>query len=271
MEKNIASIRLRLPEIRRDVIERKDLLQKIEYGSSKKIMVLEAGAGKGKTTAICTFLAKKSPEKVKWISLASDCNSLSAFWSYLIEAFQDKLGSIKQEFLAFFQTTCNRETIESLITYFVNSLIEETNEELFLILDDIHLVEDPVVIHSLEQFLKQLPSFIHVVLLTRYTLPLYLSQFEMDNELAYIDESSFVLSDEEAKTFIQRTTGEQLASTEMEEMLEIAKGWIGGLQMLTAAKLRNNLSAVKLMQQENQLLSDYLTQEIFQQLTEEER
>lgn len=55
IEKNIASIRIRLPEVRRDVIERKALLRKIERGSSKKVMVLEAGAGNGKTTAICTF------------------------------------------------------------------------------------------------------------------------------------------------------------------------------------------------------------------------
>lgn len=234
-------------------------------------MVLEAGAGNGKTTAICTFFKKKSPEKVKWVSLATDCNSLQVFWSYIIEVFQENLGDVKQEFSEFFQNTCNKEMIDSLITYFVNSIIEETNEEIFLILDDIHLVEDPVVTHSLEQFLEQLPSFIHVVLLTRYTLPLYLSQFEIKDELAYIDESFFHLSDEEAKAFIQRTTDKHWQPSEIKEMLEIARGWIGGLQLLVAAKQRSNLSAAMLMKQENQLLSDYLTQEIFQQLTEEER
>ncbi|MFD1899409.1 hypothetical protein GQR36_03370 [Enterococcus termitis] len=54
-------------------------------------------------------------------------------------------------------------------------------------------------------------------------------------------------------------------------MTEIAGGWIGGLQMITAAKLRNNLSVVKQIQKEDHLLTNYLTQEIFQQLTEEER
>lgn len=271
MEKNIANIRLRLPEIRRDVIERKDLLQKIEYGSSKKIMVLEAGAGKGKTTATCTFLARKSPEKVKWISLASDCNSLSTFWSYLIEAFQDNLGEVKEEFFEFFQTTCNSETVEGLVTYFVNSLVEETDADIYMILDDVHLIKDPIVIRSLEQFLEQIPSYIHVILLTRHTLSLYLSSFEMANELAYINDSSFLLSDEESENFIQYAAGEQLDAVAKKEMTEIAKGWIGGLQMLTAAKLRDNLSEVKLIQQENHLLSNYLTQEIFQQLTEKEQ
>ena len=51
-------------------------------------MVLEAGAGNGKTTAICTFFKKKSPEKVKWVSLATYCNSLQVFWSYIIEVFK---------------------------------------------------------------------------------------------------------------------------------------------------------------------------------------
>ncbi|MFD2305336.1 helix-turn-helix transcriptional regulator [Enterococcus termitis] len=269
MDKKIANIRIQLPEIRRNTINRNELSQKIEIGSSKKIMVLEAGAGKGKTTAICSFLTKKSPETVKWISLASDCNSLSVFWSYLIEIFQENLGEVKQEFLEFFRVTCNSESIDELVVYFVNSLIEET--ELFLVLDDVHLIENPIVLNSLEQFLEQAPDFIHIILLTRQTLTLYLSRFEMADELTYIDESAFLLSDEEADAFIQCTAGETLTLKEKREMTEIAGGWIGGLQMITAAKLRNNLSVVKQIQKEDHLLTNYLTQEIFQQLTEEER
>lgn len=261
--------RIRQPEIRKNLVNRPLLMNKIHGITTKKLLVVEAGAGRGKTTAITAFLSDYSKEKVKWVSLGKDCNHLYVFWSYLVEVLQTQLGEVKQEFLAFFQAAVSKETIDEAVSFLSNSLFE--SEAFFLVLDDFHLIENEEVRQSFELFLAQMPTTVHVILLTRHQPALYLGNLEMAGQLQYIDAKDFLLSKSEALTFIDGAVGDALDTAEKQQLIKVAAGWIGGLQLLVAANLRTGIIKPHDLEKNDKVLSDYLSKEIFQQLSTEEQ
>lgn len=269
MEKRILNGRIRQPEIRKKLVNRPLLVNKIHGITAKKLLVVEAGAGRGKTTVVTAFLSDYPKEQVKWVSLGKDCNHLYVFWSYLVEVLQTQLGELKQEFLVFFQATVNKETIEDGVSFLSNGLFE--SEDFFLVLDDFHLIENEEVLQSFELFLSQMPATVHVLLLTRHRPKLYLGDLEMDDQLHYIAEKDFFLSQNEARLFVEAAAGTALTQAEKQQFITIADGWIGGLQLLVAANLRTGMMKLKELEKNDKVLSDYLSKEIFQQLTREEQ
>ncbi|MGY3779615.1 LuxR C-terminal-related transcriptional regulator [Isobaculum melis] len=269
MEKRILNGRIRQPEVRKKIVRRPLLMNKIYGITTKKLLVVEAGAGRGKTTAVTAFLSDYPKEQIKWVSLGKDCNHLYVFWSYLVEVLQTQLGELKQEFLAFFQATVNKETIDDGIAFLSNGLFE--SEDFFLVLDDFHLIENEEVLQSFALFLSQMPATVHVLLLTRHRPKLYLGNLEMDDQLQYIVEKDFFLSENEALKFVEEAVGAALTQEEKQQFITIADGWIGGLQLLIAANLRTGIIKLNELEKSDKVLSDYLSKEIFQQLTTEEQ
>ncbi|WP_429976046.1 LuxR C-terminal-related transcriptional regulator [Enterococcus sp. DIV0086] len=268
MKKHLSTNRVKAPEILEKFISREELAGKIQIGLQKKLMILEAGAGHGKTTAIREKLSYLPSDRWHWLTLNEDCDHLIVFWSYMIETLKGRLDSTKEELLVYFQSGMNSENIEEFIIFLVNSLAIETDE--YLVLDDFHTVKNEVVLHSFERFLEELPDSLHVVITTRYQPELYLTKFLLAEQLQYIREDDFLLSDNEGTTFIQQNSREELSQEAKNYLLETAMGWIGGLKLLMAVK-KINQPHVEKISFENKILSEYLAREIFDNLSKEEQ
>lgn len=268
MRKHLSTNRVKAPEILGKSVNREELAGKIQIGLQKKLMILEAGAGHGKTTAIREKLSYLPSDRWHWLTLNEDFDHLIVFWSYLIETLKGRLDSTKEELLVYFQSGMNSENIEEFILFLVNSLTLETDE--YLVLDDFHTVKNEAVLHSFERFLEELPDNLHVVITTRYQPELYLTKFLLAEQLQYIREDDFLLSDNEGTTFIQQNSREELSQETKNYLLETAMGWIGGLKLLMAVKKINQPHAEKISF-ENKILSEYLAREIFGNLSKEEQ
>ncbi len=268
MGKHLSANRVKAPETLEKSVTRKSLADKIQTGLQKKLMILEAGAGHGKTTAIREALNQLPADHWQWLTLNEDCNHLVVFWSYLIEALKKQLGSMREELMVYFQTSMNPENIEEFVSYLVNSLTLETSDH--LILDDFHTIQNKEVLRSFELFLEELPENLHVVITTRHQPDVYLTKFLLAEQLQYIREEDFLLSDDEGRSFIQQNSREELSQETTRYLLETAKGWIGGLKLLIAIKKINQPQAQKISF-ENKILSDYLAKEILGDLSEEEQ
>lgn len=268
MRKHLSTNRVKAPEALENSITRRELAEKIQTGLQKKLMVLEAGAGHGKTTAIREKLNQLPSDRWQWLTLNEDCNHLIVFWSYLIETLKDQLGPMKEEMLVYFQSGMNAENIEELISFLTDSLVLETSD--YLVLDDFHTINDKEVLHSFERFLEELPENLHVVITTRYQPELYLTKFLLAEQLQYLQEEDFLLSDVEGESFIQQNSREALSQETMTYLLKTAKGWIGGLKLLMAVK-KINQSQNQKIRFENKILSEYLAKEILGNLSKEEQ
>lgn len=268
MRKHLSTNRVKAPEILEKSVRRKKLAEKIQTGLQKKLLILEAGAGHGKTTAIREELSYLPTERWHWLTLNEDCDHLIVFWSYLIEVLKERLDSTKEELLVYFQSGMNSENIEEFILFLVNSLTFDADE--YLILDDFQTIKNETVLHSFERLLEEIPEKLHVVITTRYQPELYLTKFLLAEQLQYIREDDFLLSDKEGMTFIQQNSREELSQETKSYLLETAMGWVGGLKLLMAVKKINQAHPEKISF-ENKILSEYLAREIFDNLSKEEQ
>lgn len=262
----LANSRMTPPKLKSSRIPRKPLVAKIQKGFKKKITVLEAGAGHGKTSVLRQALEGLPNQQWRWLSLAEDSNQLTVFWSYVLESLSDFLGANKAAAYEYFQQGMQENQIAEFGLYLLELL---PDQDIYLIVDDFHHISAPCLVASMDSFVAALPDHMHLILITRSKPSIYLGQLLMENELLYIHEEDFLITPTEAKEIIWEVSGERLSPGLQDELIEKARGWLGGLQLLL---LSSNFSSVdKREPSEQKIVFDYLAKEILDNLPEIER
>ena len=268
-EMPILSVKLRMPQPRKNYIIRQELFHKLEDIKDYKVTIVKAGAGSGKTTLLSSFVKETKMENVKWITLDENANQAFVFWNYVIEAVKEYLGETKADFQTFFDSNMQKDNLLQIISVFVNKLSIE--EDILLVLDDFQMISDSFLISTINYFIENMPENIHLVLLTREIPDIYLGTLAIEGKIMVIEEESIRLTEEESMEFLTGTLKLDKTEEQIKEMIESSEGWIGGLQLLAIASKEKNHQSIKTMKLSNHLLEDYITKEIFQFLTKEEQ
>ena len=130
-------------------IVRSRLLDELANSAGKKISLVIAPAGYGKTTLVSQWVHHVD-NPFTWLSLDGSDNEPRRFWQYIIGAFQriyDNVGHEANKLL----NQADFECFEGAITSLVNdlSLIEEPNLPVYLVLDDFHHIQDFDILRNL--------------------------------------------------------------------------------------------------------------------------
>ena len=87
--------KLYIPKWRPGLVSRPRLIERMHQGIERKLMLISAPAGFGKTTLLAEWLAatpagaaQPTPAGVGWISLDQSDNDPAFFWAYFIAAMQ---------------------------------------------------------------------------------------------------------------------------------------------------------------------------------------
>src|SRR5437764_5800913 len=79
--------KLQAPRLRKHLVSRSHLIQRLQQGVEEPITLISAPAGFGKTTLLTQWLTQSSMPTV-WLSLEGEDNEPIRFLSYLIAALQ---------------------------------------------------------------------------------------------------------------------------------------------------------------------------------------
>ena len=88
----LLTTKLYVPPLSLDLVPRPHLYDRLNEGSNRKLTLVSATAGFGKSTLISGWLAERGVQ-VAWLSLDQGDNDPVRFWTYLIVAIQ----TIQQE------------------------------------------------------------------------------------------------------------------------------------------------------------------------------
>ncbi len=232
----------RLPEI----VTRKRLNSELAKARSCKLAVILAGAGYGKSTLVAEFLQKlRSP--FIWYQLDSTDGDLSVFLSYLIAG----LRSIHPEFggktLSHLASATNiTEQSRAILSILITELDELVAEELFIALDDFHLVNDSAQITEAVEFLldHMLPN-LHLIILSRSALSLDLTDLKVRRELLELKEANLRFTHPEIAALFQDIFDMPLSEDDITALSKSTEGWISGLVLFYLAlkdKTRDEVS-----------------------------
>ena len=97
--------KLYVPKLRRGLVTRPRLGERLRRGAESRLTLLSAPAGFGKTTLLAEWLGEKSSEDrcVAWLSLDPADSEPASFWTYVVTAIQTAVpdvGSAALELIA---------------------------------------------------------------------------------------------------------------------------------------------------------------------------
>src|SRR5512145_3179444 len=84
---DLLQTKLFLPTVRSSRVVRQRLINKLNQGTTRKLCLISASAGFGKTTLAASW-AQQSQRPVAWISLDQGDNEPTRFLAYLLVALQ---------------------------------------------------------------------------------------------------------------------------------------------------------------------------------------
>ncbi|GCE23620.1 AAA family ATPase [Dictyobacter kobayashii] len=269
-ESDLLVTKFTVPPIRSELLARERLLDVLNQSCSHPLTLLSASAGFGKTTLLSAWATQRSSQ-VAWISLDPQDNDPTRFWMYVIAALRKvdlSVGAPAEAMLHASQPPLFLGALTSL----VNELAD-LSHDIFLILDDYHLIREQALHDSLLFVLEHLPRNLHVLLSSRADPALPLARLRARRQVIEIREADLRLRNEEAASFLRQVMGLTLTEEEIGHLETRTEGWITGLQ-LAALSLRRYTDVSAFLQTftgSHRFILDYVQSEILEPLPEKQQ
>ena len=225
------------PRPKSRLVSRPRLLRKLAPARERKLTLISAPAGFGKTTLLGEWLQQQGeldpPLPGTWLSLDTNDNDPARFTAYLVTALQKvepDLGSEVQMMLKAGKTI----PIDGVWEYLISEIVCVPSP-FVIVLDDYHVIENPLIHHCLAFLLEQMPPPMHLVISSRADPPLPLSRLRVRGELVELRALDLRFNSEEMADFLALWIGKKLSAADQAELEARTEGWIAGLQLAALA------------------------------------
>jgi len=262
----ILATKLYVPRTRPNVVQRSRLIDQLNTGLHRKLTLISAAAGFGKTTLLSDWVSA-CDLPVAWLSLTEADSDQTRFLNYLIAALQSIDTSIGQAALPLLQSSSPSETV---LTTLINE-IATYNNDFILILDDYHAIDLAEIDNALTFLLEHQPPQMHLVIASREDPQISLSQLRVRDQLTELRASDLRFTAEESSNFLNQMMGLTLSDEDIAALDTRTEGWIAGLQ-LAALSMKDKDKASNFIESftsSNRFVLDYLLEEVLQQQSEE--
>ena len=179
------------PQAAAGQVARPRLSERLSRGAERKLTLVSAPAGFGKTTLLAEWLAGITDDAPSpaWLSLDYGDSQATTFWSYVIAALQTVAPGVGTTSLAMLREP-QPPPMESILATLVNEL-SATSTRPVLVLDDYHLIDAQEIHEGVAFLLEHLPPHVHVVIATRADPGFPLARLRARGELPRSVRSTF--------------------------------------------------------------------------------
>ncbi len=268
----LIATKLYVPTLRRGLVARPRLLASVRRSADSRLTLLSAPAGFGKTTLLADWLheAPGVDRCVAWLSLDAADSEPASFWAYVATAFQGAVPGVGSAALELIGSS--PMAIDLALTTLLNDLAA-TPSEVWLVLDDYHLVDNRDVGHGMSFLLEHLPPNVHVVLSTRADPDLPMARWRARGEVVEIRAADLRFTSAEAAAYLNEAIGLRLAAGDVEVLEERTEGWIAALQLAALSiQGREDVSSfIARFAGTDRYIVDYLVEEVLAHQSEHVR
>ena len=267
MSTPILATKLYVPVPRPKIVLRPHLIDQLNKGLHRKLTIISAPAGFGKTTLVSEWVAS-CERPVAWLSLDEGDNDPTRFLTYLIMALQAIVPNIGVEALRLLQSP-QPPSIESVLTILLNE-ITTIPENLVLVLDDYHVIENKAVDTALTFLLEHTPPQMHLVITTREDPNLPLARLRARDQLTGLRATDLRFTNAEAAEFLNQVMGLSLSMEDIAALEARTEGWVAGLQLaaISMQGREDATSFIKSFTSSHHFVLDYLVEEVLHQQPE---
>jgi len=258
--------KLHIPPVGNNIVHRSELFELLNIGLNRKLILVSAPAGFGKTTLISDWInQQKIP--AAWFSIGTGDNDPVVFLSYIISGIQSIHTAFGQSALRLLHSP-NKQSGESIAGMLINEIIN-IDQNFLLVLDDFHLIENPDILKIVAYLLKHIPDNIHIVMLTRSDPVLSIARLRSQHQLVELRSTDLSFSANDISVLFNKKLKLKLSIDDVYSLETKTEGWIAGLQ-LTALSMqgRENISGfIQYLKGDNRYIMDYLMEEVLKNQT----
>jgi LuxR family maltose regulon positive regulatory protein len=211
----------------RGLLDRKDLLQLLDRAVTKRVTVISAPPGSGKTSLLRAWADRSTNRRrVAFVSVERDQRNEQRFWGAVLDAIRSPARSIDSE-------TPPAPTAALDVDQVVDSVLAEVAEQVepvVLIIDDLHELRSADALTQLENFLANLPRSARVVLSSRRDPSIRLHQLRLADEVAEIRAGDLRFTERETRELLAGSAI-SLSAAGVAALYQRTEGWAAGLRL----------------------------------------
>ena len=265
--------KLYAPRWRSGLVSRPRLIERLHQGTRRKLTLVSAPAGFGKTTLLAEWLAAipEGERAVGWVSLDQSNNDPVLFWAYCIAALRQVQAGVGERTLALLHAP-QPPPMESVLTDLIND-VSAIKHDFALVLDDYHVIDAQPIHRAIAFLLEHLPPRMHLVIASRSALPLPLARLRGRGELTELGAADLRFTPDEASAFLNQAMDLNLSSNDVVALETRTEGWIAGLQ-LAALSMQGREDVhgfIAAFSGDNRHIADFLVEEVLQRQPERVR
>lgn len=264
MSNSILSTKLYIPASRSNIVIRSRLIERLNEGLHRRLTVISASAGFGKTTLLSEWLAS-CDRPVAWLSMDEGDNDPTSLLKYLVASLQTIEPNIGEGLIGLLDSP-QMPPIESILTVLLNE-ITTIHNHFILVLDDYHVIKAGPIDNVIALLLERMPPQMHLVIATREDPRLPIARLRVRDQLSEVQATDLRFTSSEAAEFLGEVMGLNLSSEEIDILESRTEGWIAGLQLaaLSMKGHKDNASFIKSFTGSHHYVLDYLVEEVLQQ------
>src|SRR5579884_1599363 len=225
----VLSAKIRPPRRSGDTLHRTRLLNALHDHADRKLQIVIAPPGFGKTTLLADF-AHDAAFSVCWLTLDAADRDVVPFLESVVAAVRRHVPQFGTQTLAMLHDSPD---VERRIAALARTLAAEAEAAItglaVLILDDYHEVNDSAAVTQLmDELLRRLPDNLRIVLAGRALPRLTVSRLIVEGQLFGLGEADLRFTAEELMTLLRRRHTAPIGSDQALALAEGAEGWIAG-------------------------------------------
>lgn len=253
--------KLFVPSVRSRQVDRPRLIEKLNGGLDKALILVSAPAGYGKTTLVSSWLHEIGISSA-WLSLDEQDNEPRRFLQYLVAAIRTVVPSVPGDTVQMLQGT-SPASLQTLLTALINE-ISTQSKPVLLVMDDLHVIHAQPVLDALGFLLEHIPPELHLILLSRSDPPLPLARMRARNQVLDVRVEHMRFNPGEVAIFLREVMDLHLTADDVATLEARTEGWVAGLQ-LAALSLRGSKDAHRFVAEfagRQDYMVDYLVEEV---------
>src|SRR5262245_37999824 len=282
----LLATKLHVPGLQQGFVPRPRLVRALEDGLARRLVLVCAPAGCGKTVLLAGW-AQSGSHRVAWLSLDAGDNDPARFWRHAVAAL-DRVRPGISERMGPLLGPPPPPSFEPLVTALINEVAGQPDadgdEAVLLVLDDYHVISSPLVHESLGFLLEHRPLGLQLALTSRSDPPLALARLRARGQLTELRAAELRFTSPEAAALLQQVAAGSGGARPGAPLLQVpeavaaalaarTEGWAAGLQ-LAGLSLRGRSDVdgfVAAFTGSHRYVLDYLAEEVLEHQREQVR
>ena len=253
----VPRVKITVPQLPPEFVVRSELCADLDAGAAADVALVCAPAGYGKTLLLADWSRTSTAVDTAWVGVDRDDNDPMRLWSSVVAAIAG-CPSVPRNSRLHDRVGLAAHALPEFIAELADTL-QALPQPIRLILDDVHELVDPQVLHGVQTFIRLKPATVQLVLASRLDPPLSLPRLRLAGRLWELRAEQMSFTPQQTAALLENS-GLRLSPPQVELLHRRTGGWAAGLR-LAALGLRESASREAFLAQfsgDDRSVADYL-------------